>query len=46
MRDKKNREIFLKPGFNADGSLDMRLKVNKEGFQKYLNLKSINQNVD
>ncbi len=46
MRDKKNREIFLKPGFNADGSLDMRLKVNKACFQKFLNLKSSNQNED
>ncbi len=40
MRDKKNRELLLKSGLNADGSLDMRLKVNKKKFDKFLEIKS------
>jgi hypothetical protein len=30
MRYKKNRELYLEPGRDLDGSLDMRILINRQ----------------
>lgn len=32
MRYKENRKVYCSPGCNVDGSLDLRLKINRNKF--------------